>query len=446
MWSRADARPHGTASARAEFAAELSDAEQTATVSTLRADRSHRRSTAGPRGSAFVDQTRTSSGALHEVLRDAAGRQRRQHPDRVQHARCCSRGCAPASCCRARRRSAGAARCWPPTARCWPRARSLSTPIPEVAERDRRDARPDPGRAGDARTRQQGYPPNARVGVDGLEEIFQRRLAGRLGGELLAGTRVLAKARPGHGATVRTTIEPGARAGRASPRSAASYAGITVMNPRTGAIEAAAGIAFSDVQPPGSTFKIITAAAALQAGLTTPSTTYPYESSIVLDGFKMQNAGGEVCGGTLTNAFANSCDTTFAPLGAQLGAPEAGGDGRALRLRPADRARRRAREHDPVGRPDRRSAWPSAPRRSARASCRPARSRWPTSPRRSPTAAAGRSRRCSTAREPRFVRVTTREGRRRGPADDGGRRRRTGPAPPRRSRASRSPARPAPPS
>ena len=33
----------------------------------------------------------------------------------------------------------------------------------------------------------------------------------------------------------------------------------------------------------------------------------------------MQNAGGEVCGGTLTNAFANSCDTTFAPLGVQLG-------------------------------------------------------------------------------------------------------------------------------
>jgi cell division protein FtsI/penicillin-binding protein 2 len=34
----------------------------------------------------------------------------------------------------------------------------------------------------------------------------------------------------------------------------------------------------------------------------------------------MQNAGGETCGGSLTNAFATSCDTTFAPLGAQLGA------------------------------------------------------------------------------------------------------------------------------
>jgi peptidoglycan glycosyltransferase len=42
----------------------------------------------------------------------------------------------------------------------------------------------------------------------------------------------------------------------------------------------------------------------------------------VLDGFKMQNAGGETCGGTLANAFATSCDTTFAPLGAQLGGPK----------------------------------------------------------------------------------------------------------------------------
>jgi beta-lactamase class D len=166
---------------------------------------------------------------------------------------------------------------------------------------------------------QEGYPPTARVGVDGLEEIFQRRLAGRLGGQLLAGTRVLARAKPGHGATVRSTIVP-ALEDDAVAALGGKYGGITVMNPKTGAIEAAAGIAFSDVQPPGSTFKIVTAAAALTARITTPSTVYPYESSIVLDGFKMQNAGGEACGGTLTDAFANSCDTTFAPLGAQLGA------------------------------------------------------------------------------------------------------------------------------
>lgn len=195
---------------------------------------------------------------------------------------------------------------------------SLATPIPAVASAITGTLGAIPA-AQATRYAQEGYPLGAKVGVDGLEEIFQRRLAGRLGGKLLAGTRVLAKATPGHGATVHTTIDP-ALEQDAIDALGGKYGGITVMNPRTGAIEAAAGIAFTALQPPGSTFKIVTATGALAAGITTPSTDYPYESSVYLDGFKMQNAGGEVCGGSLTNAFATSCDTTFAPLGAQLGA------------------------------------------------------------------------------------------------------------------------------
>ena len=198
------------------------------------------------------------------------------------------------------------------------RGSSMTTPIPEVAAAIAGAIGPIPA-AQATMYAQEGYPPTARVGVDGLEQVFQHRLAGKLGGELLGGTRVLARATPGRGATVRTTIDPmleedvlGALGGR--------YGGITVLDPRTGAIKAAAGIAWGDIQPPGSTFKIVTATAALAAGVTTPSTVYPYESSVVLDGFTMENAAGEACGGTLTNAFANSCDTTFAPLGAQLGA------------------------------------------------------------------------------------------------------------------------------
>ena len=198
------------------------------------------------------------------------------------------------------------------------RGATASTTIPEVANAIAGTLGPIPG-SQVTEYAQLGYPLNARVGVDGLQEIFQRRLAGRPGGKLLAGKRVLATAPPGRGSTVRTTIDPGleqvvldAIGGR--------YGGMTVMDPRNGAIEAAAGIAFTALQPPGSTFKIITATAAIEARLATPSTTFPYESSVYLDGFKMQNASGEVCGGTLTNAFANSCDTTFAPLGARLGA------------------------------------------------------------------------------------------------------------------------------
>jgi penicillin-binding protein A len=195
---------------------------------------------------------------------------------------------------------------------------SLATPIPEVAGAIAGTLGSIPA---DQATMyaEEGYPLSAQVGIDGLEEIFQRKLAGKLGGELLAGSRALARAKPGRGATVRTTIDPSLEQATIDALGG-GYGGITVMNPRTGAIEAAAGIAFTSLQPPGSTFKIITAAGALSAGIATPSTDYPYESSVDLDGFKMQNAGGEVCGGSLTNAFATSCDTTFAPLGAQLGA------------------------------------------------------------------------------------------------------------------------------
>ncbi len=98
------------------------------------------------------------------------------------------------------------------------------------------------------------------------------------------------------------------------------YAGIVVMNPRTGALLALAGIAFSALQPPGSTMKIITASGALEAGITKLSTVYPIQTATTLSGVALQNANGEACGGTLLNAFAVSCNSVFAPLGAKLGA------------------------------------------------------------------------------------------------------------------------------
>jgi peptidoglycan glycosyltransferase len=94
---------------------------------------------------------------------------------------------------------------------------------------------------------------------------------------------------------------------------------MTVMNPRTGALLALAGIAFSSVQPPGSTMKIITSTAALQAGIVTLGSTAPIATSATIDGYTLQNAGGEACGGTLLNAFAVSCNSVFAPLGVKVG-------------------------------------------------------------------------------------------------------------------------------
>ena len=166
--------------------------------------------------------------------------------------------------------------------------------------------------------RRLGVPAGAKVGVSGLERIFDDRLIGRPGGELLAGRRVLKVVAPRQGPDVRTTLSiPVEQAAVAAL--AGRLGGVVALNPRTGAVLAFAGIAFSGLQPPGSTFKIITATGALEAKLTSPSRTYPVLTKATLEGVDLENANGESCGGTLVNSFAESCNSVFAPLGAQLG-------------------------------------------------------------------------------------------------------------------------------
>jgi penicillin-binding protein A len=192
-----------------------------------------------------------------------------------------------------------------------------TSPIPDVALQITGTLGPIP--AADAATyTADGYPANAHVGLDGLERVFQTQLAGTPGGVLLAGKRVLARTVPKRGRDVTTTIEPNLERAAVAALGA-SYAGIAAMDPRTGALLALAGIAFSAAQPPGSTMKIITSTAALTAGIVKLSTVFPYSTQAVLDGYTLHNAGGEDCGGTLLNSFAVSCNSVFAPLGAKVG-------------------------------------------------------------------------------------------------------------------------------
>jgi cell division protein FtsI/penicillin-binding protein 2 len=65
--------------------------------------------------------------------------------------------------------------------------------------------------------------------------------------------------------------------------------------------------------------KIITATGALEAGIVKLSDTFPISTSATLDGYTLHNANNEACGGTFLNAFAVSCNSVFAPLGAKLG-------------------------------------------------------------------------------------------------------------------------------
>jgi cell division protein FtsI/penicillin-binding protein 2 len=165
----------------------------------------------------------------------------------------------------------------------------------------------------------QGVPEGAPVGLTGLERQFDSRLAGTPGGQLLAGTRVLASTTPRPGRSVRSTIDP--KIQRAAVEALAGrYGGIAAVRPHNGEVLALAGVAFSAPQPPGSVFKIITLAGALEAGVVKRGERFPVQTSTTLEGVELENANGESCGGTLIETFAHSCNSVFAPMGAELGA------------------------------------------------------------------------------------------------------------------------------
>jgi peptidoglycan glycosyltransferase len=80
--------------------------------------------------------------------------------------------------------------------------------------------------------------------------------------------------------------------------------------------------AIQQTYPPGSTFKLITAAAALQDGVMTPTTPIDTSPNVVLPGTQttLENYAGAPCpGNTFKDALAHSCNVPFAELAGQLG-------------------------------------------------------------------------------------------------------------------------------
>jgi cell division protein FtsI/penicillin-binding protein 2 len=171
----------------------------------------------------------------------------------------------------------------------------------------------------------QGVPPDANVGTSGLELALDARLRGTPGGQLFATTpsgaeRVLASAVPRAASPARTTISAALQRAAVSALGG-QLGGIVALQPSTGQILAIAGIGLDGLQPPGSTFKMVTLSAVLQSRVATPASSFAYATHATLDGVKLSNANGESCGGTLQLAFAVSCNSVFAPLGVKVGAP-----------------------------------------------------------------------------------------------------------------------------
>ncbi len=169
-----------------------------------------------------------------------------------------------------------------------------------------------------------GFAAGTPVGISGLEQAFNARLAGKPGGELLAvansgGTaRILAHSDPKPGAPVKTTIDPGLQVVSVSALAGRS-GGIAVLDARNGDVRALAGQAFSAPQPPGSTFKMVTTTAALQKHVVSLDDYFSIVNGVNVGGRFINNANGEYCGGSFTEAFAESCNADFAPLGPKIG-------------------------------------------------------------------------------------------------------------------------------
>jgi penicillin-binding protein A len=76
-----------------------------------------------------------------------------------------------------------------------------------------------------------------------------------------------------------------------------------------------------ELYPPGSTFKVVTATAALDSGKVTPETIVDGSSPKEISGTDLENSGGQSFGPiSVTDALTNSVNTVFAQLGEQVGA------------------------------------------------------------------------------------------------------------------------------
>jgi peptidoglycan glycosyltransferase len=180
-------------------------------------------------------------------------------------------------------------------------------------------------------------------GSAGLEQYYNDVLSGT-GEDLRSFIDQLAGG-PSQGDDIKTTLDPDAQ--RTALAALGAHQGaIVALDPRTGAVQVMASTPGFDPNkipqeysqlnrapqsplfnratqasyPPGSTFKVVTAAAALDTGKYTPQSLISGKNGKVISGVPLQNFGGEDFGSiTLTDALTNSVNTVFGEVGEKLG-------------------------------------------------------------------------------------------------------------------------------
>ena len=197
-------------------------------------------------------------------------------------------------------------------------------------------------------------------GLAGIESAMNAQLTGTDNSQFLSKLNAILTGQPVQGANVELTINP--RMQQAAWTALGSYQGaVAVLEPSTGKVLALASrpsydpnalaahntksvidtyksllsnpgkplidrAITGDMNPPGSVFKLIMMAAALESGKYTPESTFPNPAKFQLPGttIYIENANRSACppGGatvTLNDALRYSCNIPFAQLGLALG-------------------------------------------------------------------------------------------------------------------------------
>ncbi|HUR06972.1 MAG TPA: penicillin-binding transpeptidase domain-containing protein, partial [Nonomuraea sp.] len=159
------------------------------------------------------------------------------------------------------------------------------------------------------------------IGRGGLQETFQKQLAGVPATEIKVGDKTLQTIEGSSGEDVKTTLDPRAQAAAvAAVKDVKKPTSMVAIKPSTGEILAVVNNqggfnrALDGRYPPGSTFKAVTAIGLLAAGMS-PEDKVSCPMYANVGGLKIRNSEKEEFGSlSFLDSFAHSCNTTFAPL------------------------------------------------------------------------------------------------------------------------------------